>query len=338
MVTARAPRFAGGGSIEFADHHYGEPGSGQLLLKVSANALCGTDRQQYSRGSLVVPGHEVAGTVLMTGPDTTTSVGSRGVAYLMDFCGTCRSCLIGATNQCLAKRTDLGFTSDGGYGPYVLLHESHFFEVPKHVDLITATLLLDVMGTSGHAIRRAQLVRPDIESVYVAGAGPIGLGLLVMTQLRLGDEVPVYVSDVSPWRLDFATTFGGVPVDANDAAAVQALPAPDVAFDATGKESARRLALDILGPRGALVCLGHGERLTLDVSADLLTPEGAVLGSEYFRYDELPENLRLLEQHEGVLSRIVTHRFGVDQIAEAFAVFLGGETGKVVVTQEDEGA
>jgi threonine dehydrogenase-like Zn-dependent dehydrogenase len=55
---------------------------------------------------------------------------------------------------------------------------------------------------------------------------------------------------------------------------------PDLAFDASGKESARRAALDVIGPRGALICVGHGESVTLDVSRDLITPEHAVLGSE----------------------------------------------------------
>ncbi len=71
----------------------------------------------------------------------------------------------------------MGFTQDGGYGPYELVHETNFFPVDADVGLADATLLLDVMGTSGHANARAQLVRPDIESAYIAGAGPIGLGL-----------------------------------------------------------------------------------------------------------------------------------------------------------------
>ena len=53
--------------------------------------------------------------------------GTPGVVFLMDYCGECRSCRIGFTNQCLAKRADMGFTHDGGYGPYEVVHESNFF-------------------------------------------------------------------------------------------------------------------------------------------------------------------------------------------------------------------
>jgi len=72
----------------------------------------------------------------------------------------------------------------------------------------------------------------------------------------------------------------------------------------------------------------------LDVSADLIMPERAVLGSEYFRYDEMAENLELLRAHRVQLSRIITHTFPVGQIAEAFELFLSGHAGKVVITQD----
>ncbi len=333
-ITALAPRFLGNGRIDFEERAYATPGAGQLLLRVAANAVCGTDRSQYFEGSSVVPGHEAAGVVFAAGQDTTVAVGTRGVVFLMDYCGQCRSCLLGATNQCLAKRADMGFTEDGGYGPYELVHESHFFPITDSIEIGSATMLLDVMGTSSHALRRAELVRPDIESIYIAGAGPIGLGLLVMASLRYGTDVPIHISDVSPWRLDFAESFGGIPIDASDPRALASVGTPDVAFDSSGKEMARRAALDMLGKRGALVCVGHGETITLDVSRDLLAPEHAVLGSEYFRYDELPANLELLEQHHDVIARVISHRFPVEHISEAFELFLSGETGKVLITQE----
>ena len=329
--TALAPRFTGAGTIEFAHHEYPDPGPGQLLLAVQANALCGTDRHQYYDGSPVVPGHEAAGTVLQAGEGTSTPVGTRGAVFLMDFCGDCRSCKYGATNQCFAKRADMGFTHDGGYGPYELVHETNFFPITDDIEIGNATMLLDVMGTSAHALGRAALVRQDVESVYIAGAGPIGLGLTVMSKLKYGADVPVYISDVSRWRLDFAENFGAVPLLADD---ISAAGNPDVAFDASGKESARRAALDIIGKRGALICVGHGEGVTLNASDDLISPEHAVLGSEYFRYDEMPGNLALLSAHQDLIARVISHRFPVSDIAEAFRLFLAGETGKVVITQE----
>ncbi|GAB3837401.1 alcohol dehydrogenase catalytic domain-containing protein [Kribbella italica] len=332
-VPAVVPRFRGDALIEWADHDYRDPGTGELRIRIAANALCGTDRHQYHAGSPIVPGHEAAGIVVDAGSDTTTPVGTRGVIYLMDYCGECRSCRIGATNQCFAKRGDVGLSTDGGYGPYVVVHETNFFAVDDNLDLATATMLLDVMGTSSHALGRAQLLRPDIESIFVAGAGPIGLGVLVMAKVRFGDDFPVYLSDVSTWRRKFAEDLGAVTFDAGDRAGILGTGA-DMSFDTAGKEAARSLALAASSRRGGLICIGHGEGLGLDVSADLIAPERAVAGSEYFRFDELPENLELLKRHQDYLSRVITHWLPVSELDSAFRLFFAGQTGKVVVIQE----
>ena len=334
---AQAPSFRGDGKIVFVDREYDDPGPGELLLRVEANAICGTDREQFYAGSDVTPGHEAAGTVEAAGPGTATAVGTRGAVYLMDFCGRCRSCKLGHTNQCLRKRADMGFTHDGGYGHYETIHESNFFPVPDDVSAIEATLLLDVMGTSGHAISRVDQMREDIESIYVAGGGPIGLGLLVMAKLRYGNDVPVFLGDISEWRLDYAEQLGATPVDASDSNHIIAtVGSVDAAFDSTGKESARRAALSVLGKRGVLVCVGHGEGLTLDVSGDLIAPERAVLGSEYFRFNEMAANLELLREHRDALAKVITHTYPVAQISQGFETFLSGQAGKVVITQETQ--
>ncbi|MFT4284986.1 MAG: alcohol dehydrogenase catalytic domain-containing protein [Protaetiibacter sp.] len=331
--SAVAPHFTGSGIIEFREREYREPGEGELLLRVGANALCGTDREQFGNGSEVIPGHEAAGTVVASGPGTTTAIGTRGAVFLMDYCGECRSCRLGYTNQCFAKRNDMGFTADGGYGPYEIVHESNFFPVSDAIGAAEATLLLDVMGTSRHALRRLALVRPDVESLFIGGAGPIGLGVLAMAKVTLGTDVPVYISDLSPWRRDFATRLGGIALDASELSAAQGV---DAAIDSTGKTVARAAAIRLTGKRGALICVGHGEGIELTVSDDLIAPERAVLGSEYFRYDEMAENLALLEANLGYFSQIITHRLPVEQIDEAFRLFLGGETGKVVIVQDGD--
>ena len=125
--NCKVPVFAGNKQIKFGEKAVPQPGAGQLLLRVHANALCGSERPQFFDGTPTTPGHEAAGTVVAVGPDTRTAVGTPGVVFLMDFCGQCRSCKLGFTNQCLQKRGDMGFNKDGGYGQYELIHESIFF-------------------------------------------------------------------------------------------------------------------------------------------------------------------------------------------------------------------
>ncbi len=117
LKQMRVPDFKGEGKIDWAERPVPEPRPGQLLIQVKANALCGSERPQFYKGSASTPGHEAAGIVVATGPGTNTGIGACGAVFLMDFCGECRSCKLGFTNQCLQKRADTGFNRDGSYGP-----------------------------------------------------------------------------------------------------------------------------------------------------------------------------------------------------------------------------
>lgn len=326
----RVPHFAGEGRIDWTEKPVPEPGPGQLLVRVRANAICGSERGQFYRGTGVTPGHEAAGIVAAAGPETRTTPGTPGVIFLMDFCGDCRSCQRGATNQCQAKRADMGFSHDGGYGAYALISERIFFPMDADIPPAEATLLLDIMGTGGHALARGRRLCPEPESVLIAGAGPIGLGVLAMTRLLLGPDVPVVITDVVPYRLDLAARLGATPVNVRE---TKPAPGFDLALDTSGNSAAIRDCLSAFGARGTLVAVGHGAGMTLDVSADLIHPERAVIGSEYFPFADLAGNLQRLRAHRAYLTQIITHRFPVADVQRAFETFFSGETGKVIVEQ-----
>ena len=337
--TALAPIFTGNGQISLQQREWPDPGPGQLLIRVRANAICGTDRHQFLEGSTVVAGHEAAGEVAEAGPGTSTAIGTRGVIFFKEYCGECRSCSAGHTSLCTDKKASTGMTTNGGYGPWELIAESQFFPIPDDVPFTIATMLLDAMGTTGHAWTRALHERAEITSVYIAGAGPIGLGLLIMAKMRLSAEIPIYISDFSTWRRDLAARLGGIPVDAGDEAEIRALAPIDVSFDSTGKKVARQLAIDVLGGHGVFMVVGGQEGFSFDdVGVELLPRELSILGSEYFDYREFAENLAYLRDNRDLVEQLVTHTFPISEIETAFATFLSGESGKVVVTQEDENA
>jgi threonine 3-dehydrogenase len=259
------PRFLGKstGKIDFVKKLVPEPGPGELLVRVKANALCGSERRQFFGGSEVTPGHEAAGVVADAGPGTHTAIGTPGVIYLMYFCGECRSCKLGFTNQCLSKRGDVGFNKDGGYGPYTLINESIFFPVDEDIPLAEATMLLDVMGTTRHAIERGQRLRQDVESIGIAGAGPVGLGALAMAKILFGAEATVLVSDPVPYRLGLAERLGGEVVDLREQTLAEGvrshgLDAIDLVIDTSGKSVARQAVV----PGGAGQTRGAGVRGT----------------------------------------------------------------------------
>ena len=257
----------------------------------------------------------------------------------MDFCGECRSCKASYTNQCLAKRGDMGFNRDGGYGIYELIHESIFFPVEEAISATEATLLLDVMGTGGHSIKRAKRSHDDIQSILIPGAGPVGLGILAMAKILFGPNLPVVISDVVPYRLKLAEQLGGLPVLTTEQSLADGLKhygvgAPDVVIDAAGREAVRDECLALLAHRGVLVSVAHGGGLKIgNLYSDFVAREMTLVSSEYFAYHELSENYALLKEHRSYLVQIITHRMGVDEIQKAFELFFAGPTGKVVIEQ-----
>jgi threonine 3-dehydrogenase len=336
--TAPYPVFQGNDVIEFVKREVPEPQSGQLLVACKANALCASDLGQYHGGSAIAPGHEAAGIVVSVGQNTSVPVGTPGVIFLMDFCGTCRNCKLGVTNQCKSKRADYGFSCDGGYGPYALVNENVFLPVDNDLPLDEATLLLDVMGTGGHAVFRANNAHLDPQSLLITGSGPIGLGVLAMAKLILGHDFPVLITDMVPFRLDIAESLGGLPVNISENSLSDGLDdhgyqTVDLAIDSSGVTSARRAALDKLDQRGVQVCVGHGGALPLEVSPDLISTERTILGSEYFRFDELAANLELLTNNREFLGRIITHRYPIEELNQAYETFIGKDSGKVIAVQ-----
>ena len=332
------PHFLGDGRIGTIERMVPTPGPGQLLLRVGANALCGSERGQFWHGTQITPGHEAAGTVVAAGTDCKTEIGTTGGVFLMDFCGQCRNCLAGYSNQCLAKRGDMGFNKDGGYGIYELINENIFFPTPE-LTATEATLLLDVMGTGGHSIKRAKRCHDDIRSMLIPGAGPVGLGILAMAKLMLGPDVPIIISDIVPYRLALAEKLGGLPVNTTKMTLRQGLEHhgldnADICIDAAGREEVRDECMALLAHRGVMVSVAHGGGLTIkNLYSDFVFREMTLIGSEYFVYNELEENYKLLLANGEYLGQVITHRMPVGEIQKAFEMFWAGDTGKVVIEQ-----
>src|SRR5205807_2870416 len=131
-------------------------------------------------------------------------------------------------------------------------------------------------------------------------------------------------SDVSPWRLRFAEALGAIAVNVTEPKALADLGDIDAAIDSTGKTAVRESIIGLLGKRGVLACVRHGEGLSLTVSPDLIATERTVMGSEYFRYAEMQDNLELLMDNREFFGQIITHRLPRERSAGGFELFLAG--------------
>jgi threonine dehydrogenase-like Zn-dependent dehydrogenase len=244
------------------------PGPGELLIKVSKAALCGTDSAEWDHGPLlarppVILGHEFTGTVVAAGPDVMGAEpggfapGSRVVSGAGISCGTCAWCIAGRTNLCASYQT-LGLHRDGGLAEYVLSPASICRAVPDELDDVGAAMA-QPLAVALHAARRGK-VGPG-RSCVVIGAGGIG-AFIVAAAAALGAG-PLVAVDIADGRLATAGELGATHlVNAERGDPVQAVLAavgPDgahVVIEASGAPASPAAALEMLRRGGDVVIVG----------------------------------------------------------------------------------
>jgi threonine dehydrogenase-like Zn-dependent dehydrogenase len=209
----RAAVFRAPGDVRIESVPEPPPGPGELLIKVSKAALCGTDSAEWDHGPLlarppVILGHEFTGQVVAVGPDTTGpepggfAPGTRVVSGAGISCGRCDWCAIGRTNLCASYQT-LGLHRDGGLAEYVLSPASICRAVPDELDDVGAAMA-QPLAVALHAARRGK-VGPG-RACVVIGAGGIG-AFIVAAAAALGAR-PLVAVDVAANRLETAAALG----------------------------------------------------------------------------------------------------------------------------------
>jgi (R,R)-butanediol dehydrogenase / meso-butanediol dehydrogenase / diacetyl reductase len=239
------------------------PGAGDLLIRVTKAALCGTDSAEWAHGPLlaqppVVLGHEFTGEVVAAGPSASQfPAGTRVVSGSGISCGTCEWCAAGRTNLCATYQT-LGLHRDGGLAELVLSPESICQAVPAELDDVGAAMA-QPLAVALHAARRGRVGAG--RSAVVIGTGGIG-AFIVAAAASLGAD-PLIAVDVADGRLSTAARLGAtVTVNAghqNARAAVLAATGQQgahVVIEASGAPASPAAALAMVRRGGDVVIVG----------------------------------------------------------------------------------
>lgn len=256
--------YRGSGVLEVDELPTPEPCGDQVLVKVAACGICGTDlhilRDEYDSRPPVVLGHEFAGEIVAVGPDVDgRRVGDQVTVEPHIYCGECRFCLRGQEHLCVSKRA-FGVQMDGGFASYVTVPSRNAYVLPEAVDASTGALA-EPLSCVLHGVERAGLRIGD--TVVVMGTGPIGL-MIAQTCLHYGASQVIAV-EPSKARRDHALAFGASqavdPSDAVDAvmASTDAYGA-DVVFEATGRPEVLEDAFDVVAHGARVVVFGVADR------------------------------------------------------------------------------
>jgi len=318
------------GRIEVGERPDPKPGPGEVLVAVAACGVCGTDLH-IADGHFaptpypIIPGHEFAGTVVGLGSDVDTGL-AEGVRVAVDpslFCGHCAACRRGRGNLC-ANWGATGDTVDGAFAELVAVPARQAYALPDGVSFEQAALV-EPVSCAVHGLRR--LGTEAGESALVVGVGTMGL---LLTQLLERSGVRVTAVDRVPDKLRLAAEMGAE----HTAASIADLDGRqyDAVVDVTGVAPVIEQALDSVARGGRFLVFGvapEEARVALSpfrVYNDEITVVGSMAVLHSFG-----AALELVSDGTVDTTGLVTHRFALEQYADALGVVRGGTGVKVQV-------
>lgn len=326
------------------------PGPGEILVKVKAAAVCGSDIHSYlwdenaenfAAGSGVsfpyVVGHEYAGIVEELGEGVTEfSAGDRVSMETHIFCGKCYHCQNGMAHNC----TELGGYG-AGYGgcfaEYCVAPTRVVYKLPDGVSFEEGAIF-EPSGVAMHAVDEAQVSPGDTIVVY--GAGPVGLvAIQILNVCGAGRVIAV---DMNEYRLKMAEEFGAVtlnPADTDVVEEVRRLTAirggADAVLEMTGSPRVYQNMFEMLRKEGRIVTVGHpGTDVPVNVTR-YINQKGISWKGIYGRkvWKTWTQLASLVDTKKINLPAIITHRFALEQCEEAFEQMKNG-AGKVLFIPE----
>jgi len=322
------------------------PGPGDLLLRMQATAICGTDIRilegKKTKGVRYpsVIGHEISGEICEVGSDVKGfAVGDRVSVANVIPCGNCTSCLSGRENACLNRKA-IGYEFDGGFAEYVLipsiaLQSGNIVKLPDNISYEEGALI-EPLSCCIRGLKNAGTKFGDI--VLVVGAGPIGLMHLQLAKIAGASKT--IVSEPNPARLEKAKKLGADVVVNPTAESLEDIVmretnglGADVVILAIGVPSMISSCIKLC-KRGGTVNLfagfsGTGESV---IEANLIHyNEINVNGSTAYKRSDYFEAARMVATGRINLKELVTHRFSIDEFQQAYEVAKSGEGLKIVI-------
>jgi len=325
------------------------PAFQEVLIKVEACAICGTDPKIVAHGwpnnppfGQYIPGHEYAGTIVALGQGAAGyKIGDRVAVEPHKGCGICENCIRGLYTTCLnygnvaAGHRHYGFTVNGGYAQFAVNHLNTLHKIPDALSFDEATLITTA-GTAQYGITRIGGVRPG-ETVVVSGPGPIGLMACQLVKV-LGAGTVIFTGTRKE-RLDLGKELGAADVTINvrEQDVVKEIfkltdnVGADLTVECAGTEQAAKDAVEYTRKNGriALVGIYQGE---ISINLNKVVQWNMTLAGGKAEGDwSLERVLPLMADGRIKAGPLITHRFPLEKINEAMKTFTERQGGAIKV-------
>jgi L-iditol 2-dehydrogenase len=324
-----------------------EPGAMEVLCRVKAVSICGTDSHLiagdypgfWPPAFPIIPGHEWSGEIVRLGPGAEKAgwqVGDRVAGTSHDACGVCQQCVEGRYNLCenygvMDLHRQYGHNYQGADAEYVVHGVKCIFPLPEAISWEEGAVI-DPASLALHCARRGQIDPGD--TVVIMGAGPVGL-LGGDAALAMGAGQVIVVGRGLRLQKALDMGFSGIDSNATDpVAAVRDLTGglgADVVLEAAGTPTTVRWALSLLRKGGRIAAVGiPTEGVEIDMR-ELVLYELELAGSRAAA-GEMRRVMPLIADGRIRLREIMTHQFALSEFEKALATFRDRSTGAIKIT------
>ncbi len=344
--TMRAAYLPGNSTVEMRTVPVPTPAYGEVLVQVKASTICGSDirciyREHLGKGPEgyqgVIAGHEPAGIIVELGPGCRRfKVGDRVIVYHISGCGVCNDCRRGYMISCTdpTYRRAYGWQRDGGMAEYMIAEEKDLILLPHELTYADGAQVACGFGTVYEALEKIGICGND--AVLITGLGPVGLAAGALCR-KLGAQQIIGI-DIARERLELAMQLGvcdhvlaAGPDNVSQVRELTGGNGVERAVDCSANADARATAIRSTRKWGKMVMVGEGGTVTFNPSPDIIHDQKTIFGSwvtSTWLMEELVERLVRWGLHP---DDIITHRFTLEQAAEAYALMASGRCGKVAV-------
>ena len=316
------------------------------IVRVTRTTICGTDLH-ILKGDVPtcqpgrILGHEGVGVIDLVGPAVTEfKPGDRVLISCVSACGKCANCRRQMYSHCATGGWILGNSIDGTQADFVRIPHADMslYPIPKDADEEAMVMLSDILPTGHECGVLNGRVAPGA-SVAIVGAGPIGLAALITAQFYSPGQI--IMIDLDQGRLDQSKRFGAsATVNSTDGKAADRVLAltgglgVDTAIEAVGLGATFELCQLIVAPGGTIANIGvHGKKV--DLHLERLWDRNLSITTRLVDTSSTPMLLKTLSAHRLDPSLLISHRFGFDQILDAYDTFANAaKTGALKVLIE----
>lgn len=295
-------------------------GEKDILVRVRAAGICHSDAHYRAgrspMGTLPITlGHEVAGVVEKIGAQVSkVQVGDRVCLHYNITCGDCYYCSTGNEQFCSTVKM-LGHHVDGGYAEYIAIPARNAIPLPEEIPFEQGATLMCASATALHALNKGR-VRAG-ETVAVFGVG--GLGASAIQLAKALGAVEVYAVDIKQDKLELASEYNAIPIDASRVDAVAEIRkltegrGVNVALEMIGLRKTMEQAIDSVGNLGRAVMVGLNQQpISINTYMQVLGKEAEIIGSNDHLLQELPALVDLARRKILDTSRVVSQILPLD--------------------------